>query len=247
MGLYLYGILKDTEQSYLEQWRMQGMDAAPVLSQHIPPFLILYSETDSERYLASRANLLTHEQVLESLMKAIPNDRAVPLPLQFGSVVDSWAQVEAELIQPHQARLLALLEKLVGKCEVGVKVFWQAEAELNWLVEQNPILAAKRNTLSGKILSMDEAIAIGQELESALYDRQQLIINTFLGELQPLCEEYVEGELLTDNMVCNYAFLIKTELEPEFAQTVEKLDTHFGKRYRIRYNNFTAPYNFVSI
>lgn len=246
MGLYLYGILPDGEVNHLNR-HLTGMDGVPVLYHHIPPFLIIYSQTKEERYLASRANLLTHEKVLEELMRSIPNDRAVPLPLQFGLVVENWEQVQTELLEPHRERLLELLTKLIGKCEVGVKVFWKPEEELNWLVAQDPVLSAKRASLSGKILSMDEAIAIGQELETALEKRQQLIVNTFLGELLPLCEEYVAGELLTDNMVCNYAFLIKMEQEPEFADAVEKLDQYFEKRYRIRYNNFTSPYNFVSI
>jgi hypothetical protein len=94
---------------------------------------------------------------------------------------------------------------------------------------------------------MDEAIAIGRELENALEQRQQLIINTFLEQLQPLCYEYVQGELLTDNMLFNAAFLIDWHTEPEFARRVQALDELFEKRYRIRYNNFTAPYNFARL
>ncbi len=97
----------------------------------------------------------------------------------------------------------------------------------------------------GKILSMDEAIAIGQELEAAIEQRQQLIIETFYNALNPLCYEYVEGELLTESMIYNASFLIAWDEEPKFAATVEELDKQFGDRLRIRYNDFTAPYNFV--
>jgi hypothetical protein len=247
MALYLYGIVEEKERSCLAGMELVGMGGAPVLCHWLPPYGVVYSDTTEERYLASRANLLTHERVLESLMKLIPNDRAVPLPLQFGLVVDDWTQVQEQLIAPYGDRLGELLAKLVGRCEVGVKIFWKAEEELNWLVTQDPVLTAKRADLAGKILSMDEAIAIGQELESALEQRQKLIVNTFLGELLPLAVEYAEGELLTDNMVFNGSFLIESAEEPQFGQKVEQLDQHFENRYRIRYNNFTAPYNFVGI
>ncbi|MCA6519663.1 MAG: GvpL/GvpF family gas vesicle protein [Pseudanabaena sp.] len=58
---------------------LKGMNAQPVQFYPIPPFAIVYSESQQERYLASRANLITHETVLESLMKAIDPHQAVPL------------------------------------------------------------------------------------------------------------------------------------------------------------------------
>ena len=247
MSLYLYAILPDYSAPYAEQIVVKGMASAEVLLYPLAKYLIAYSPTTEERYLASRANLLTHETVLETLMRAIPVQTAVPLPLRFGLVVEDWDTVDQQLITPHASTLDKLLAKLVGKREVGVKIFWQTVAELNFILEQDEALKRKREALAGKILTMDEAIAIGQELENALEQRQQLIINTFLEQLQPLCHEYVEGELLTDNMLFNAAFLIDWDKEPEFAQKVQALDEFFAKRYRIRYNDFTAPYNFVSL
>jgi hypothetical protein len=94
---------------------------------------------------------------------------------------------------------------------------------------------------------MDEAIAIGQELEAAIEERQQMIIDAFLNTLQPMSHEYVEGELLTESMIYNGSFLIDWNKEPEFAAAVESLDQQFANRLRIRYNDFTAPYNFVAV
>lgn len=247
MGLYLYAILPECSASFAGQVKATGMADAPVQLYPLSKYLIAYSPTTEERYLASRANLLTHEKVLETFMQAIPARLAVPLPLRFGLVVADWQTVDQQLIVPYADTLDQLLEKLVGKREVGIKIFWQTTAELNFILEKDADLRRKREALAGKILSMDEAIAIGRELENALEQRQQLIINTFLDQLQPLCHEYVEGELLTDNMLFNAAFLIDWEKEPEFARRVEALDELFEKRYRIRYNDFTAPYNFVRL
>ena len=102
----------------------------------------------------------------------------------------------------------------------------------------------------GKALSMDQAIAIGKELEEALEQRQQDIIDGFMQFLQPLCRlcsEYIVGALLTENMLYSVAFLIDWDHEPEFAIAIEKLDAKYDNRLRIRYNNFTAPFNFVNL
>jgi hypothetical protein len=247
MSLYLYAILNDTDLANLSGLEVQGMTQQPVQVHPIPPFALVYSEAQQTRYLASRANLLTHETVIEAVMNAVDVHVCVPLPLQFGLVVDDWAQVSTDLIAGNQKALQALLSKLAGKREVGIKLFWDQTAELNLILAENSALNQKREALMGKTLSLDEAISIGRELESALEDRRQDIIDAFLGELKPLSYEDVEGEILTENMLYNAAFLIDWEREPEFAALVESLDLKFDQRFRIRYNNFTAPFNFVKL
>ena len=246
MSLYLYAILQAEHLELIKDLDIQGMNAQPVQFHALAPFALVYSEAQQERYLASRANLLTHETVLETLMKAIDPHQAVPLPLQFGLVVESWSDIQQDLLVPHEAKLKGLIDNLIGKREVSVKLFWNQTEELNLAVVENAELRQRRESLMGKILSMDEAIAIGQELEAAIEQRQQLIIETFYNALNPLSYEYVEGELLTENMIYNASFLIDWDQEPEFAAKVEELDQQFGDRLRIRYNNFTAPYNFVN-
>jgi Gas vesicle synthesis protein GvpL/GvpF len=247
MSLYLYAILQADRIELVKNLDLKGMNAQPVKFHPLPPFAIAYSESQQDRYLASRANLITHETVLESLMKAIDPHQAVPLPLQFGLVVEEWEDVEKDLLIPYESQLTELINNLIGKREVSVKLFWNQNEELNLAVAENQGLKQRREALVGKVLSMDEAIAIGQELESAIEERQQIIINAFVDTLKPLSHEYVEGELLTESMIYNGSFLIDWDKEPKFAAAVEALDLQFENRLRIRYNDFTAPYNFVNV
>ena len=247
MSLYLYAILQADHIELVKDLDLKGMNAQPVQFYPIPPFAIVYSESQQDRYLASRANLITHETVLESLMKAIDPHQAVPLPLQFGLVVEEWEDVENDLLIPYESQLTELIDNLIGKREVSVKLFWNQNEELNLAVAENKDLQQRREALVGKVLSMDEAIAIGQELESAIEERQQIIIDAFVDTLKPLSHDYAEGELLTESMIYNGSFLIDWDKEPEFAAAVEALDLQFENRLRIRYNDFTAPYNFVNV
>ncbi len=48
-------------------------------------------------------------------------------------------------------------------------------------------------------------------------------------------------------MIYNSAYLIAWDRESEFGDRVESLDRQFEGRLRIRYNNFTAPYNFAQL
>lgn len=240
-ALYLYGIVAAPGPRHLS---VVGLDRQPVQVQTLGSLAFLYTLAQQERYLASRAHLLSHEGVLEKVMA--DGHRAV-LPLQFGLVIADWQQVERDLLQPHQERLIQLLQTLEGKREVGLKVFWDPEQELQLGLEENPRLKQQRDALTGAPLGLDAVVQIGQALEQLLEARRQQIAGAFLETLRPLCHDQVEGELLTENMAFNGAFLIPWEEEPRFAQQVEDLDRRFEGRLRIRYNNFTAPYNFTRL
>jgi hypothetical protein len=240
-GLYLYGIFPAPGPQNLE---LEGLDKQLVQAHTFDGFTFLYSEAQQERYLASRKNLLGHEKVLEQAMQA---GYHTLLPLQFGLTIDQWETVAEQLIRPRGDRLRQLFQKLEGKREVGVKVFWEQDTELQQLIAENELLQAQRNRLEGKNLSMDEVVSIGQAIEQAMNARRQAVINAFRNQLNALATEVVENDVLTESMIYNAAYLISWDQESTFGAAVEDLDHHFDQRLKIRYNNFTAPYNFAQV
>ena len=240
-GLYLYGIFPTPGPEDLE---MQGLDKQPVHLHILDGFAFLYSEAQQERYLASRRNLLDHEKVLEQAMHA---GHRTLLPLQFGLIVQDWETVTQQLTATQGPKLKQLFTRLDGRREVGVKVFWDADVELQMLLAQNEQLRTERDRLEGKSLSMDEVIRIGQSIEQAVEARKQSIIQVFRESLNPLADKTLENDPLTEAMIYNAAYLIPWELESQFSDQVEALDEQFEGRLRIRYNNFTAPYNFAQL
>lgn len=238
-NLYLYGIFPAPGPQNLE---LQGLDQKPVQTEVVDGFVFLYSEAEQERYLASRRNLLGHERVLEQAMQA---GYRTLLPLQFGLTIDTWETVSDQLTAPHSEHLNRLFEKLSGHREVSIKLFWDSTEELKALMAQDAALRAKRDSLEGKSLSMDEIVRIGQAIEQAMSDRRTSIVAAFQTTLNQMAVEAVENELLTEAMIYNAAYLIPWDLESEFSQKVEWLDQQFEGRLKIRYNDFTAPYNFA--
>jgi Gas vesicle synthesis protein GvpL/GvpF len=240
-NLYLYGIFPAPGPQDLE---LQGLDQKPVQTQLVDGFVFLYSEAKQERYLASRRNLLGHEKVLEQAMQA---GYRTLLPLQFGLTIDTWETVSDQLTAPHSGHLETLFEKLDGQREVSIKLFWDSAEELQALMAQDEDLTAKRDSLEGKSLSMDEIVRIGQAIEQAMSDRREEIITAFQTTLNPMAIEIVENDVMTESMIYNAAYLIPWESETEFSQQVELLDRQFEGRLKIRYNEFTAPYNFAQL
>lgn len=240
-GLYLYGIFPAPGPQGLA---LEGLDKQPVFNQVIDGFVFLYSEAQQERYLASRKNLLGHERVLEQAMQA---GYQTLLPLQFGLIIQDWDTVTQQLTIPYGERMKQLFDRLDGQREVSIKLFWTQDIELQMLLNENPDLKAKRDSLEGKNLSMDEVVSIGQAIERAMESRKQVIINAFRETLNTLATEVVENNMLTESMIYNAAYLIPWNAESEFSRQVEALDRHFDERLKIRYNNLTAPYNFARL
>lgn len=238
---YLYGIFPAPGPEGLE---IEGLDKQPVQSYTLSGFAFLYSETEQERYLASRKNLLGHEKVLEAAMH---QGHRTLLPLQFGLIIEGWEQVIQQLIEPHGQGMKKLFERLEGKREVSVKVLWDQSAELETLMQEDEALRQQRDQLEGQQLSMDQVIGIGQSIEKAVSARKESIMNAFRTALNPLAVEFTENDPLMDSMIYNTAYLIHWEDEPNFSQVIETLDAQFEERLRIRYNNFTAPYNFAQL
>jgi Gas vesicle synthesis protein GvpL/GvpF len=240
-GLYLYGIFPATG---VHEITLEGLDRQPVHSHTMDEFTFLYSEAQQNRYLASRRNLLGHERVLEQAME---QGYRTLLPLQFGLIVDDWTTVESQLIKTQSENLKGLFSKLEGRREVSVKIFWEADQELENLMRENERLRTERDRLEGQSLSMDQIVKIGQAIEAEMGERKQDIIQAFQETLTPLAIEQIENDLLTDSMIYNAAYLIPWEAEAEFSEQVEGLDLRFEGRLRIRYNNFTAPFNFAQL
>ncbi len=240
-GLYLYGILP---APISEKVVLEGLDQQPVQSYSVDGFNFLYSEAKKEKYLTSRRNLLCHEKVLELAMS---EGFRTLLPLRFGLVVKTWETVTDQLTRPHKEKLEELFQKLEGRREVSVKVFWNSQSEIQGLLESNVSLKKKRDAMEGKALSQSEIIEIGKLIENGLQLRKQAVIDVFRSELNALAEEFVENDPMTEEMIYNAAYLIPWESESNFSQKVEAIDQKFGDRLRIRYNNFTAPYTFAQL
>lgn len=240
-ALYLYGVFPAPGPPNLE---VKGLDGQPVATHVIEDFAFLYSEAQQERYLASRKNLLGHERVLEAAM----NQGALTLlPLQFGLTIETWERVVHELLEPYSDQLKQLFTKLMGYREVSIKIMWQADQELAQLMTEEEDLRQERDRLEGKLLSMEEVIAIGQAIEQAMQQRQETVIEAFRQALTPLAVEIIENEPLTDAMIYNTAYLIPWDAEAAFGAAIESVDAQFKDRLRIRYNNFTAPFNFAQL
>jgi hypothetical protein len=89
--------------------------------------------------LPSRANLLAHTKVLESLAT-----EATVLPMRFGMVVADEQELVDGYLSPQQDALAAALERLRGHVELRLRGRYDEEAVLREVVAADPGLARLR-------------------------------------------------------------------------------------------------------
>ena len=88
-----------------------------------------------------RANLAAHHRVLRDLAEQRP-----VLPVVFGTVAGGEEELRGLLRRNHDA-LAGLLERLRGKVEMGLKVYWDLPNVFEYFVATHQELEAMRDRL----------------------------------------------------------------------------------------------------
>ncbi len=191
---------------------------------------------------ASREDMIIHARVLEEIMK-----KHTLLPARFGIIAENTADVKWMLKQGY-SDFVELLEKVEGKKELSVSVFFNKEDIYKDLLEKYE----KLRTLKEKIAKLPrekahaQHITIGKMIAACLDKEKELHKKAFLDFLVPLAVDVKNNENYDELIILNSAFLITKEMEAQFNEKVEELDKIYGGK--LRFKLITAPpFNFTNL
>jgi len=202
------------------------------------------SSTPMTRYVISRENLITHEKIIEEVMK----DHTV-LPVRFCTIATSTEEVRSLLMKRYQ-ELKNLLRSMDNKVELGLKVLWQDTEsvfkEIGSTHEEIKRLKEKltRHPTSS---SLEEKVDLGKKAKEALEEKREAEAEEILDELRPKCVDLRKNKTVGDNMVLNGAFLVDKAHEREFDDLIEDLSQKYRDRLKFRYVGPVAPFNFAEL
>ena len=117
MKLYVYCLAENTDALKAPA---VGISGAPVELLKLQDFSFLISRFAGESALVTRENVLTHDNVVRSVLH-----ETTPLPFRFGSVV-TQQQLDSYL-NTHRADLKAKLAQVRGCVEMSVKIIWDTD------------------------------------------------------------------------------------------------------------------------
>jgi hypothetical protein len=187
------------------------------------------------------ACLLRHEEVVEALCRAGPT-----LPVRFGTILADQAAVARAIAEKYEV-LLADLERVGDKVELGLTILWNTQTEQEAQTEQQlPMTTAspaRRSSGSGT-----------RYLESRLayYRRetaQQSKARSVIADLEQVCRPYILEQryrvLSSPRLAVRAAYLIQPRQIRDFQHAVDEMRE---KRPDLRWllSGPWPPYSFVT-
>jgi hypothetical protein len=240
-GKYIYGIIAEPQ---LRRFGFPGVEDAEVYTVNYDGIAAIVSDTQLQEIDPIRKNVHTHTVVQDELLKEY-----TLLPMGFGMIAASEDEVQ-RLLEKNYEGLVHELNRLAGKVEVEVKVFWDREAVIKELQGENQELTKLKSKIRAT-LSSNEAqrllIEAGKLVERIVMDwkaRYAERVCAILGQLA--LDTQLNNSAGIENLL-NASFLIEKPRECVFKEEVYRLDSEFRGKVNFKYVGPLPPYNFINL
>jgi hypothetical protein len=239
-GKYVYCIIRSPDAL---RFGPIGIGAEPALVHTVnhKELAAVVSDTPVEVFDATRENVLAHERVNETVMRA-----HTVLPMSFGTVFKTRDDI-VELLRGAYDAFHDVLAKIEGKLEFGLKVLWERELMLSGIeAEDEDVRRLKGEISSQKGSTYFARMQYGRLVEAALETLSERYVREIFDELRPVSVASRANKPIGDRMIMNAAFLVARDREAEFDAKVKEVGARFEK-LTFKYTGPWPPYNFVNI
>jgi len=242
-GKYIYCIIEG-EKSQTFESRNIGEIPGPVQSIHFNQIGAIVSETPIVNYPLLSKNYLAHQKVIEEALSRNLN----PLPVRFATIARNEQSITT-ILEKRQDEFQDYFDRLRGKKELGLKVFWDSEIAYSEILNENHRIKKLRDALVTMPAekSYFQRIEVGKLVENALIEKRTIESERILSPLRDCCVDYRLGNIIGDKMVLNASFLVDSVQEQRFDTMISALSEQNQMRFIIKYVGPIPPYNFVEI
>lgn len=243
-GKYIYGIIRNSAPIDYGPIGM-GKRADRVYGITYNGITAIVSASPIIIYEARRINMITHEKVLEEMMKQF-----TVLPVRFSTISehDDDAGI-LRIIEKDYKKFDEMLTKMEGKKELGLKVLAKEAEIYESIIEKYDNIKALR----GKLMNLPadkthyQRVKIGEMVADALKKETENYKDTIIATLNPLSVDVKINDNYGEMMILNAAFLIKNESEPAFDKVVNDLSEKYSSYMTFKYVGTLPLYNFVNL
>jgi Gas vesicle synthesis protein GvpL/GvpF len=240
--LYVYGIVRAEEGQRFDVEPMPGAQSVET-GPASDGLAFISSEVGDQRLRSSRANLLAHTRVLETVMKT--HD---VLPIRFGTLIDSNVD-GARVLEANKEEFAHGFSVVEGCVEISLKVHWHHNKVFEDVMARNAGLRAERDDLSrvDPTRSHYARIEFGKKVENAIAAIRAEDSEVILRALRPSADQIIEGAALDDTMIVNLSCLVDRDRLTKFDIAVEKLDQLHSNRWTFRYVGPMPTFSFADL
>jgi hypothetical protein len=218
-----------------------GADPTEVHTVNFRDVAAVVSDTPIELYEPTRQNVLAHERVNETVMRA-----HTVIPMSFGTVFKTREDIHQLLRSAYDA-FKDVLVKMEDKLEYGLKVLWDRDRIVEALERENEDIRRLKAEISSRNGSTYFArMQYGRLVDAALQTRSEHYVQQIFDQLRPVAVASRANRPIGDRMIMNAAFLVRRDKEPDFDAAVKVIG---GKHEHLtfKYTGPWPPYNFVNI
>jgi Gas vesicle synthesis protein GvpL/GvpF len=193
---------------------------------------------------AAREVVLNHGRVLEAALDGSP-----VIPLRFGMVLTDDDAVRDEILDAHHDKLADFLDRLEGRVQMTLKVYYHEDVVVAEILSSNAQLAQLRETIQGKSedAGRNERIKLGEGINAAMEQRRQSDGQEILDRLRPLADAIALEPPEDELMVAHVAFLLQRDRLEEFDAAVEEIAKPNVELMRFRLLGPMPAYNFIDL
>ena len=241
-GRYVYGIIPLREPMVFGKMGIGGTGEMVYTVTH-GDIAAVVSRTTVFIFDPTRENALSHEHVIETVMKT-----HTIIPMSFGTVFRTDDDIR-EVLRSIYPSVKDVMKQMAGKVEFGLKVTWDREHIIDELKRDHEEIRRFHQEITRKHLQSTyfARMQLGRMIDKALSERSAEFVREIYEGLRAICVASRDNKPIGDKMIMNAAFLIKYEREAEFDDAVNEIAKKFGDRLNFKYTGPWPPYNFVNI
>ncbi len=250
-GKYIYCIVGTNQERNFGPIGIGGRNDE-VLTIGYEDLSMVVSNHPMIKFVIDRKNMLTHEKVIEEVMKEFDS----VLPVRFGTIASSADEIR-NLLDRRYREFKNTLRNMGHKVELGVKGIWKnmnvifkeiikENEEIRRLKEKiksatgNPVRKGFSNGVKAKI-------EIGKMVEQSLVKKKEKEAERIVDVLRKIAFDHKLNKNFSDEMFMNTAFLVDRGREKEFDNIMDDLSGEYKDRIKFIYAGPLPPYNFVNI
>ncbi len=240
LGIYVYGVVESTSE--VADTDLVGLDDAGVVLVESGDVAAAVGVVALDRPPGRKRDLVAHSHVLDTLAGMGP-----VVPVQFGTVLLSAADVREELLTSREEELRAMLADLSGRQQFTVRGRYNEHAVLAEVVAEDPEVAALRERTRDlpEEAAHGDRVRLGELVSRALEAKREQDEAIVMDAVLPHVVSYSPREVGGVDHMMEVAFLVDDEERDAFEDALEALAEAMHERVRLQLLGPMAPYDFV--
>lgn len=241
-GKYIYCIIGTKQE---RNFGPIGIGSDEVLTIGYEDLSMVVSNHPMTKFVVGRENMITHEKVIEEVMKEFDS----VLPVRFGTIASSADEIR-NLLDRRYGEFKNALRDMDHKIELGVKGIWKdKDVIFKEIIKENKEIRKVKEKIQNDTgrKNIQAKMEAGKMVEWALQKKKEKEAERIVDVLRRTAFDHKLNKTIGDEMFMNAAFLVDKGREKEFDNIMDDLGEEHKDRMKFMYTGPLPVFNFVNI